>query len=468
MAASNGADPKLAELASLISEVRARVRERHPDPEMGGSVRLPDLTPIVHARDAALGKVAAIGKVNPRPGGIVNSIAQAAKRFISRVMNWHVREQVEFNRAAVTALEAILEALDENNRALRELAAQDAKIQAQFEPVRQEAADTRAQWIPWRSEWERKLSVNETQFLRGLADLQTAFQHRATLMESNFRDMVTAQHRDFEGALDRSGIDIQKRLWDDLEKIRHHYESIIHGELRLVRQRAALLAPQAAPSRGSGTAAAPVEMDWIKFAEKFRGSEEYVRRGQQFYVERFRGRKNVLDLGCGRGEFLELMRGHGVDARGIEQNEELVAMCKRAGLKAEFADMFEYLNALPDQSLGGIFCSQVVEHLQPAEVPQLIRLAHAKLEPRGLLAVETPNPECLAIFATHFYLDPSHTRPIPPPLLAFYFEETGFGLLETHRFAPARDSIPAVNDLPESVRETFFASMDYAVLGSRL
>jgi O-antigen chain-terminating methyltransferase len=466
--ASNGNDAKLAELADLISEVRARVRERHPDPGGAGSVRLPDLTPIVHARDAALGKVASIGKVNPRSGGPVNAIVQALKRLVSRSLNWHVREQVEFNRAAVSALEAILEALDENNLALRELAARDARIQAQFEPLREEAADTRAQWIPWRSEWERKLAVNEMQFLRGLADLQTAFQHRATLMESNFRDMVAAQHRDFEGALDRSGIDIQKRLWEDLEKIRHHYEAIIHHELRLVRQRAALLAPEPAPARPDPDAAAAIEIDWIKFAEKFRGSETYVRRSQQFYVERFRGRGNVLDIGCGRGEFLTLMRENGIEARGIDQNEEFVAMCRRADLRAESADLFEYLNALPDQSLGGVFCSQVVEHLHPSGVLRLIRLAHAKLAAGGLLAVETPNPECLAIFSTHFYLDPSHVRPIPPALLAFYFEESGFGLLETHRFAPAWESIPAVSEFPEPVRKAFFGPMDYAVLGLRL
>ena len=460
MAASSESDPKLAELSDLLREIRERVRERHPDPATGGPVRLADTAPLLHARDAALGKSASIGKVNPRPGGLLNSAAQAVKRAVSRGLHWHVREQVEFNRAVVAALDAAIGAIDETNRSLVELASQPVKSE-----VLRETGDLRAHWVAWRGEWERKLGANETQFLRGLADLQGAFQHRATLMESNYRDMVAAQHRDFEGALERSGREIQGRLWEDLEKIQHRYETIIHSELRLARQRASALAPEPAPAPVHAGHDAPVRIDYLKFAEKFRGSEEYVRRGQEFYVERFAGRKNVLDLGCGRGEFLELMREHGTGARGIEQSEELAALCRAKGLDASAGEMFEHLRGLEDQSLDGIFCSQVVEHLPPYAVPELIRLAHAKLAPRGLLAVETPNPECLAIFATHFYLDPTHTRPVPPALLAFYFEESGFGRLETHRFAPAEDSIAAVKDLPESVRQTFFGSMDYAVLG---
>ncbi|MBM3738203.1 MAG: methyltransferase domain-containing protein [Acidobacteria bacterium] len=473
MAGSNG-DPKLAELQDLITAIRDRVRERHPDPETGADVRLPDLMPVLHARDAAQGKVASIGRVNPRAGGLVNGLVQFVKRMVARGLNWHVREQVEFNRAMVQAVQAILDALEENNRALRDLASRDAPVQrriaelrAEFAPVREEVADTRAHWIAWRAEWERKISVNEVQFLRGLADLQGAFQHRATLMESNFRDMVASQHRDFTGALDRSGHEIQQRLWEDLDKIRLRYEAVIHNELRLVRQRAALLAGPAVHAP-TPTVAQPVEIDWLKFAEKFRGPEEHVKRGQQFYAQRFRGRNNVLDLGCGRGEFLELMRGEGVAARGVDQSEELVALCRRKGLEAQMADLFEHLSAVPSGSLDGIFCSQVVEHLPPHAVLELVRLAHQKLAPGGLLAVETPNPECLAIFATHFYLDPTHTRPVPPPLLEFYFEESGFGAIETHRFAPAAESMPAVNDLPESMRKAFFGSLDYAVLGVRL
>ena len=460
-------DPKLAELSALISEIRDRVRARHS--RAGDEqINLPDLLPIVHARDAAYAKVASIGSVNPRPGGPLNSVIQGLKRMVSRVLDWHVRDQVEFNRATMSAIEAVLAALNENNRALRELAGRTASMQM----VAADLHDTRSQWLALRGEWERKVAANEAQFLRGLADLQMAYNHRATLIESGLRDTVRSQHVDFTAALERATTEIQQRLWADLERIRAQfetqYETMIHTELRLVRQRAALLGPAPPPPTAGSSAQAAPRIDYMKFAEKFRGPEEYVREGQRFYVDKFRGCNDVLDVGCGRGEFLELMKEAGIPALGIDQSEELVALCHSKGLAAKTADMFSYLSDLADQSIGGVFCAQVVEHLSPDLVPEFIRLAHAKLRRGGVLAVETPNPESLAIFATHFYLDPTHTRPIPPALLSFYVEEAGFGRIEVSRFAPAADSMPEVNALPAEFRERFFGALDYAVVARRL
>ena len=100
--------------------------------------------------------------------------------------------------------------------------------------------------------------------------------------------------------------------------------------------------------------------------------------------------------------------------------------------------------------------------------PRLVKLASSRLKPGGVLAFETPNPECLAIFATHFYLDPTHQRPIPPGLLVFYFEEFGFGSIEVHRLSPAVESMPALAELPEAVRDAFFGGLDYGIIGTRL
>jgi O-antigen chain-terminating methyltransferase len=457
------ADPKLEELATLTSGIRDRVRGRYPQPGEG-QVNLPDLMPILHARDTAYAKVASIGSVNPRRGGPVNAVVQGIKKLVARALDWHVRDQVEFNRGVMGAIETILAALNENNRALRELA---GRIDA-LQPLAAEVHDTRSHWIAWRSEWERKLTANETQFLRGLADLQTAHNHRTTLMEGNFRDALRVQHTDFTATLERTTLDIQKRLWADLERIRIEYESLIHTELRMVRQRATLLQAPAAPTSVPDAASPPPQFDSMKFAEKFRGPVEYVREGQRVYLEDFRGCENVLDLGCGRGEFLSLMKEAGIPARGVDLSEECVAMCRHQGLAAEKADIFEYLDTLPDQSLDGVFCAQVVEHLSPERVPELVRVAHAKLRRHGVLAIETPNPECLAIFSTHFYLDPTHSRPIPPALLVFYVEELGFGRIEVRRLAPAADSMPEVKELPEAFQQRFFGALDYAVVARRL
>ena len=110
----------------------------------------------------------------------------------------------------------------------------------------------------------------------------------------------------------------------------------------------------------------------------------------------------------------------------------------------------------------------MVEHLPPERLPEMVRLAASRLGRGGVLAIETPNPEGLAIFASHFYLDPTHTRPIPHPLMVFYMEEAGFGLIEVHELSPAVESMPEIADLPEPFRKRFFGGLDYAIVGRKL
>ncbi|HEV2445250.1 MAG TPA: methyltransferase domain-containing protein [Candidatus Sulfopaludibacter sp.] len=450
-----------ADLVAILRDVRERVRARHPESAGALDIALPDLTPLVHARDAALGKVAAIGSVNPRPGGLVNSLVQAWKRLVARVLDWHVREQVEFNRKIVDCVDAAIEALNDSKRAMSELG---GRLQ-----VAEELKDIRNYWANWREEWERKLAANEIQFLRSVADLHGGFQHRVDVMEGNYRDLLRAQHAEFTAQLDRNGLDIQKRLWADLERIRLEYERLIYSELRTIRQRAQISsAATAAPAPQAVKTNAAEQFDYGRFAERFRGSEEHVKGGQQFYLPHFAGCRNVLDIGCGRGEFLEMLRSAGVAARGIDLGEESVATCRHKGLEAELADLFVYLADLPEASLDGIFCSQVVEHLPPERLPEMVKLCASRLARDGVIAIETPNPECLAIFATHFYLDPTHHRPIPHPLLVFYLEEFGLGNIEVRRLSPALESMPSLASLPDDVRETFFGALDYAVIARKL
>ena len=511
---------RIAELNAIVAAVRDRVRNSYAQPENGAHaaetfapIRIPstDLMPFVHARDAAQAKVAAIGAVNPRAGGLLNKVVQSVKKLIARTLQWFVRDQIIFNRETVSALEAAIEALAEQNRALLSLASQSndrmAGLRSQvyeridavnghfdavnehFDAMHAEILETRAifgalidesrelkdirkHWIEWRAAWEQKLATNEIQFLRNAADLQGAFQHRVTLIESNFREIVQAQHRDYLGALDRANVDIQKRLWEDLERVRENYERMIHSELRLIRLRA--VSPQPPPVAHEPTTHEPApaptasSLDYSRFAERFRGTDEQIRRNMEFYRPFFAGRDNVLDIGCGRGEFLEVMHEAGVPARGIDLSAESVAQCRDKGMAAEVADLFPYLAAQPDGEFDGILSSQVVEHLPPERLPEMIRLCAAKMRRGGVLAVETPNPECLAIFATYFYLDPTHTRPMPHQYLQFCMEEAGLTAIEVHKLAPAIDTMPELASLPPDFRERFFGGLDYAIVGRRI
>ncbi len=475
------------ELTAAIREVRDRVRARHPNGSLGlDGVIAPDLTPLIHARDAAEAKVAAIGTVNPRPRGLKNSIIQFFKKTIARALDWHVREQIEFNRAAMMCVQAAIDALADNSRAMvavvshhhalrEEMHAHLQRVDA-LAAEAQELKDVRRHWAEWRVGFEERRSASEIHLLRTVSELQHAFQHRVTLLEQHARETIRQQHAAFTQALEHNTLDVQKRLWADLEQIRGGYEKLIHAELKLIRQKAEAGALASAPGatssagpQGASALIAPphIAIDWLRFGEAFRGSQERIREHQKRYVAKFAGASEVLDAGCGRGEFLEAARDAGLRARGIDQSAECVAICKSKGLDAERAELFEYLDSLPDASVGGVYCSQVVEHIAPERLPDLINLLARKLNRGALVAIETPNPECLAIFATHFYLDPTHTRPVPAPLLRFYLEEAGFVNIEVERLAPAVESIPAIAELPAGVRETLFGGLDYAIFGRK-
>ncbi|MBY0504957.1 MAG: class I SAM-dependent methyltransferase [Bryobacteraceae bacterium] len=371
-------NPSLDELQRAIAEIEERVRARHPQSAAGGEVPLPNLWPLLHARDAAEAKVAAIGHVNPRPGGLVNGLIQSVKRTVARGLNWFVRDQVEFNRASMQCIEAVLEALNESNRAHAELANRIARLPIpELRDEARELRDIRGHWSQWRQEWERKLTVNEAQFMRGLADLQLAQQQRDLLAQAGFRDKVDTQHQNYLGALDRATAQLQDKVSADLnymrDELRREAEHLIHEELRLLRQRPAVVL---------GSAPKPeAELDWFTFANKFRGPEPKIREHFARYVPYFAQASPVLDLGCGRGEFLRLLRDQGVTARGLDLTPENIALCMGEGLSVELQDFFTYLPGLADGSLGGIFCAQVVEHLPAAKLPELIRLCAAKLKP---------------------------------------------------------------------------------------
>jgi 2-polyprenyl-3-methyl-5-hydroxy-6-metoxy-1,4-benzoquinol methylase len=354
-------------------------------------IALPDLMPLVHARDAAFGKVAAIGTVNPRSGGVLNSLVQAWKRLVARVLDWHVREQVEFNRKSMACIDAALEAMADFNRALvalgNRIAEQDKSARrtggAEGHP---QSLGRMARRVGAQAGAER----NAVPALRG--GFAGGFQHRATLMDANYRDAMRGQHTEFTGALERFSLDIQQRLWADLERIRLEYERLIYSELKTIRQRAAVSGVSEArqTTKDDGLSHMPLGFDYGRFAERFRGTEEYVKAGQQIYLPHFRACRNVLDIGCGRGEFLEMMQAAGIPAKGIDLDPESVATCRHKTLDAEVADLFVYLENLPEASLDGIFCSQVVEHLPPERLPEMIRLCASRLQRNGVSPSRRP------------------------------------------------------------------------------
>jgi SAM-dependent methyltransferase len=219
--------------------------------------------------------------------------------------------------------------------------------------------------------------------------------------------------------------------------------------------------------RGAGAAsqtvasqpAAAAVPDYFAFEARMRGSTSDVRDRQRPYVDDFRDAAPVLDVGCGRGELLGLLRDAGIEARGIDADADMVAYARGEGLDVEQADALAYLEALPDACLGGVFAGQVVEHLPPAVLLRFLELAAQKLRPGGPLIAETINPLSPLALRSYF-ADLTHAQPLVPETLELLASQAGFRAIETRFLNAPRHA----DDVDERIREILFAPLDYALV----
>jgi SAM-dependent methyltransferase len=199
--------------------------------------------------------------------------------------------------------------------------------------------------------------------------------------------------------------------------------------------------------------------DYFAFESRMRASTDEIRRRQRPYVDDFREAAPVLDAGCGRGEFLGLLREAGIEARGVDADADMVGYARGEGLDVEQADVVAYLERLDDGSLGGVFAAQLVEHLPPAALLRFLELAPAKLRPGGRLVAETINP-LSPLALRNYFADLTHAQPLVPETLVLLARHAGFGEVET-RFLNAPEPVEGVDP---RLNEILFAPLDYAIV----
>lgn len=181
-----------------------------------------------------------------------------------------------------------------------------------------------------------------------------------------------------------------------------------------------------------------LDLNYFLFEEKFRGSRADIKQRQTSFLRYFEGCKKILDIGCGRGEFLEILRDNGIMGHGIDINEEMVKFCISKGFDVEKSDAISYLEKLEDGSLDGIIMDQVIEHLDSNYLIKLLKLCYQKLNFGYYIVIETVNPLSL-VSLTNYYIDMSHKRPIHPETLKFLINFANFREVETIFFSPIPD-----------------------------
>ncbi|MCU0241028.1 MAG: methionine biosynthesis protein MetW, partial [Vicinamibacteria bacterium] len=345
--------------------------------------------------------------------------------------------------------------------------------------------------------WLSPRFARQQEFNAILVQLLNKQMEESARLQSHLRELVGACLRYFQRLLPL--IDVRDRMATALATTRsdlileafdRRHESLarrIDGLLAL-RDRLEVVSEEIAAMQRPG-AAQPVMTEAISqaatyaaFENRFRGSREEIRERLATYAESFAKLAPVVDLGCGRGEFLEILRAQGVAARGLELNAAFASECRERGLEVETADLIAGLKRMPTDSVGGIFASQVAEHLPPAVLAEMLSEARRVLRQDGLLILETVNPRSLIGFLEIYLRDLSHERALHPETLRFMAAAAGFTDVRIEWRAPvepaARLQPVPVEGLPERgaatmneniarLNDLIYAPQEYALFARR-
>jgi SAM-dependent methyltransferase len=230
-------------------------------------------------------------------------------------------------------------------------------------------------------------------------------------------------------------------------------------------------------------------LTYLGFEDQFRGSQAAVRGRVEDYVPIFTGATDIVDVGCGRGELLGLLRARGAKARGVDTSAAMVDVCRAAGLDVEQGDAVEYLQRQPDGGIGGLAAIQVVEHFAPAYLTRFLETAYHKMRSGAPLVLETINPACWMAFFETYIRDLTHQRPLHPDTLRYLVQASGFTHVDVQFRQPVRpedrlDRVPeppksavypeglaqvvgALNAQADKLNARLFSSMDYVVIARR-
>ena len=221
-----------------------------------------------------------------------------------------------------------------------------------------------------------------------------------------------------------------------------------------------------------------VPFDYFAFENAFRGTQSDIMERQRRYIPYFKDKKGkVFDLGCGRGEFLRLMKEEGIPAFGADMYPEYEVVGQMYDIDIHEGDGIAMLENM-DEKLGGIFCAQVIEHIGFDAIQKLCQLAYQKLEEGAYIVLETPNPMCVSTFTNAFYMDPTHDKPVHPLLMEHLLKSMGFSEVQLLWPDQSLEQLPLissesienleeVNQAITRVSNLLFGSQDYAIVAKR-
>jgi len=370
------------------------------------------------------------------------------KKVIRKCLRWYmnpvVDHQVYFNATVVRAINQLVNLTQYQNHAISELANQQADYGKELLNLRVKQSEKIAQLENSRVQLEESLANLRLQLTDRLNQFQKQLevQSENASIDVNFTQSI---RQSLQNEIDRLRSEVQEQVSRSEQEIGQLKlgTNVANNRLRRLERKLKhqTLQEEFQPVLPKSLGEAPLDFDYFLFEEYYRCSREEIMGRQREYLRYFSPGQYVLDLGCGRGEFLELLSNHGVRAEGVDLNDDMIEFCRERGFTVYKADLFDYLESVEDGTVDGIFLGQVIEHLQPQQLIRLIQMAYAKLKPNGYFIAETPNPRSLSIFAQSFFMDLTHTKPVHPYTAKFLLESEGYREIEIFYISPNHESL---------------------------
>lgn len=372
-----------------------------------------------------------------------------SKRAIRKLLKWYVRDtgikQNTFNAYTVKTLNGIWEYINEANNKME---IQDNKINVQQKQIINQIEEI--------SKLNNIIRLHEKKYVKDMDNLEQELSKLNNIIKLQYEEHI----KNINNLMEDTGY-----LRYKINSINISNDSLEHNNDKLIQ------------TKSSSNNNDIYKIDYFDFENKFRGSEEDTLKRQEIYLPYFENvRGEVLDIGCGRGEFLTMLSKNNIPCKGVDIYPEFVSYCKFKNLDIECSDAIEFLNNVDDNSFGGIFVGQVAEHLETDYLIELINICRNKVVAGGKVIFETPNPETIRILGDTFYVDPSHIKPIHPLQLKYIFESARFKNIQTlylHEFDEKIPHIVGVENQEEmnasidKLNRLLYGPRDYAIIGEK-
>jgi len=411
-----------------------------------------------------LGKLSVLRKAYRVPvAGYLLQLAVAVVRLPVLITNFRRLEShsmAQLERVAAHINEAVAHISNEQRK-------QSAATRAQFENLQKQLNDlkgtVRLQMNSLLREHEKLVESHNS----GQADLSSRIDetNRRSHEQAGIQERHTAELQGLKAQL-------EKQIDDLIERLQKSRMDIAQQESRLSR----LLDGTALPLADVSPQLQREEdhlLDSLYFSleDELRGTPEQIKEEVQVYLPVLQNAgvsSDILDVGCGRGEWLQVLRENGFEARGIDTNRILVQQCKELSLDVEEREALSYLRSLPGASLNVVTAFHFAEHLPLEMLVQFLDEAGRVLKPGGLIILETPNPENLLVGSCNFYLDPTHKNPIPIPTMKLLLEARGFRCEEVLKLHAVQSAKIEVKDqLTSHLNHFLYGPMNYAVVARK-